>query len=67
MAKTPKARATKEQARIDAYYELKEKARSGPKRDRNVNFGDMTMARQGKKVLVMEVRTECSAAAAMDA
>lgn len=63
MSKQPKARATKEQARIENFYKLQEQARSGPARDRRVSFGDMQMARQGKKVLVMEARAPRSPSA----
>jgi ABC transport system ATP-binding/permease protein len=57
MARQPKARSTKSQARIDAFHELKAKAQSGPRRDFAVDFGDVQMARQGNKVLVMKVCT----------
>ena len=60
MARQPKARGTKAKARVDSFYELQEKAKSGPRRDVLVNLGEVSMARQGKKVLVMEVRRLCT-------
>jgi len=59
MARQPKARGTKAKARVDSFYELQEKANSGPRMDVAVNLGEVSMARQGNKVLVMKVR--CSA------
>jgi ABC transport system ATP-binding/permease protein len=55
MSRQPKARQAKSKSRMDAFEELTAKARSGPARDVVIDFGDISMARQGKKVLVMKV------------
>lgn len=60
----PKARQAKSRARVDAYGELLAKAQSGPKEDFKVGFGDIQMARQGRKVVVMQVCCVQSVAAA---
>ena len=46
MRRQPKARSTKSKTREAAFYELSKVARSGPKKDVKVNFGDGTMMRQ---------------------
>jgi hypothetical protein len=56
MSRQPKARETKARSRIDNFEELQNKARSGPKKDLAVDFGDVQMARQGRKILVCKVR-----------
>lgn len=66
MARQPKARGTKAKARVDSFYELQEKAKSGPQRDLVVNLGEVSMARQGKKVLVMKVRPPVHFTIALD-
>lgn len=60
MRRQPKARSTKSKSRQDAFYELSDVARSGPKKDVKADFGGAAMSRQGKKVLVME-DTACKA------
>lgn len=55
MRRQPKARGTKAKARVDAYEELTDKAKSGPKAEVKIDFGDVAMARQGQKVIVMKV------------
>lgn len=57
MARQPKARGTKSKARVEAFAELTVKARSGPKKDLQVDFGNVQMARQGSKVLIMKARS----------
>jgi hypothetical protein len=57
MARQPKARGTKSKARVEAFGELTAKARSGPKRDLQVDFGNVQMVRQGSKVLIMKARS----------
>ncbi|MGB3618043.1 MAG: ATP-binding cassette domain-containing protein, partial [Catalinimonas sp.] len=49
MRRQPKARGTKSQARIDAFYTLQDKAK-GPAAEESLNL-QTQMARQGKKVL----------------
>eukprot|EP00959_Pyramimonas_sp_CCMP1952_P282377 5902084-Pyramimonas_sp.AAC.2 len=56
MSRNPKARSTKSRARIDAFYNLKEVAASGPKADHKAQFGT-SMARLGTKVMLLE---ECA-------
>lgn len=56
MARQPKARESKSRARIDNFAELQAKARSRPKADVAVNFGNVGMARQGRKILIMKAR-----------
>jgi hypothetical protein len=56
MAKQPRARQAKSKSRQDAFHVLTDKAKSGPKKDNKISFGDVKMARQGKKVLIMKVR-----------
>jgi hypothetical protein len=56
MSRQPKARETKARSRIDNFEELQAKAHSGPKKDLMVDFGDVQMARQGRKILVCKVR-----------
>lgn len=46
MRRQPKARSTKSKSRQDAFYELSDKARSGPKQDAKADFGAGAMARQ---------------------
>lgn len=60
MAKQPRARQAKSKSRQDAFHVLSDKAKSGPKKDTKISFGDVQMTRQGKKVLVMKVCTATS-------
>ncbi|MFT4032662.1 MAG: ABC-F family ATP-binding cassette domain-containing protein [Siphonobacter sp.] len=52
MRRQPKARGTKSQSRIDAFYDLKDKA-SQERRESNVEL-NMGMARLGSKILELE-------------
>ncbi|GLC41037.1 hypothetical protein PLESTB_000950000 [Pleodorina starrii] len=56
MAKQPKARQAKSQARQQRFYELTERARDVPAADLRVDFGNAAgaMARQGNKVIRCE-------------
>lgn len=55
MRRQPKARGTKAKARVDAYEELTAQAKRGPKAEIKIDFGEVAMARQGQKVIVMKV------------
>ncbi len=46
MRRQPKARSTKSKSRQDAFYELSDVARSGPKKDVKADFGAGAMSRQ---------------------
>ena len=46
MRRQPKARSTKSKSRQDAFYELTDVARSGPKKDVKADFGGGAMSRQ---------------------
>jgi ATP-binding cassette subfamily F protein uup len=49
MRRQPKARSTKSKSRQDAFYELSDVARSGPKKDVKADFGAGAMSRQVEK------------------
>ena len=55
MRRQPRARGTKAKARVNAFEELTAQARSGPIVDVKIDFGNVAMARQGQKVIVMKV------------
>eukprot|EP00892_Ulva_mutabilis_P000570 jgi/Ulvmu1/10513/UM064_0051.1 len=59
MRRQPKARSTKSKARVDAYEELTTQAKSGPRMEAQIDFGDVAMARQGQKVIVMKDCSKC--------
>ena len=52
MRRQPKARSTKSKSRQDAFYELSDVARSGPKKDAKADFGAGGMSRQVSHCLV---------------
>ncbi len=52
MRRQPQARGTKSKARIDAFYDLEEKSKSGHKKE-NVQLS-VKMSRQGSKILELE-------------
>ncbi|KAK9815778.1 hypothetical protein WJX72_009325 [[Myrmecia] bisecta] len=54
MRRQPKARSAKARFRQDQFYELTAKAKSGPRADMVVEFEGSAMARQGKRVMLLE-------------
>lgn len=53
IAKQPKARQAKSQARVNAFVDLTARTRDMPKEDVKVDFGSASMMRQGNKVVKM--------------
>ncbi|MEW5303767.1 MAG: hypothetical protein WDW36_006426 [Sanguina aurantia] len=54
MAKQPRGRQAKQQARQTSFFELKEKTKDMPTADLKVDFASTGMARQGNKVVKLE-------------